>query len=1121
MASDPQPLRAITPGQEIAVIAYNVSTTSVVSGLPTAYKEQLLRDYRTEFHAAAHNPSCQTYDLSCQYLKNLHEVQQVGSHTDSDSDSIISSDSDSGPPPLEDAAPSAPCPHAATVSTPATGVPDGEGVERVWGSSGWGTAPHILAGTDGFIPARWAQLDGEPFENAWAALAPLWGLLRREGLGDALSEKKYSCCQKPHTAWTRKFRCRECGVFTQCLDCVLSCHALHPLHRLQEWKGDYWMPTTLASLGSVYQLGHGGHPCSRPAPVARKMVVMDTNCIHTIQFRYCACDKSDKAQNLEQLLRNDWYPATTVDPATCATFASLEHFRLLNVVGNVNVHDFVRTLEQESDAGDVEGVPDRYKVFGLMARQFACLTRLKQAGRAHDPAGVDATKNGECGVMCWTCPHDGINLPEGWREVSAEFRYLYMLLLAMDANFRLRNRLRANALEDPPLGSGWGYMVEEGPYKNHLKNYVAEKDVSTCIAFAALLQKDTRMTTGLRCSGVGGVVCARHELVRPQGLGDLQKGERYANMDYILLSAIMGVTAMYLAISYDIACQWKINFLMRMAAFPDAMQVDLAATKVLYGLPVWHAAAHERKCQVNNSLNYMTGVGRTDGEGIERTWSVLNPLGWATKEMGGGTQADAIEDKVDHHNYSKNINQGTTLPRKLILAIDERDWQVAAFKEVDSTLKKELKKSWQKKIDEWKDDPTKPNPYELEGGKEGGPSEAAIRLALTKDEAEEAATGGKKLHGSSVTSFIAAGLQLEEAQRRIKREVKQRTLIAADQSERLAEMRVAFFSKLARFHKLQEVYMGAAVWALEAEEDRRDAELPPPKAEDVKLFLPSELQTEEMEEGCRKGLPTMEGRLREGQCRDALVQLRSRLHAKRHLITFRNTEVVGQRASTRAHTLIERVDAAAAKYQRARDALIALRGRAACEDIHELKAADIQLDEEREADAKARKKLGAIGSSKWRQQGMALLSRDRRLSWIWTEGGGPGVSEQELHDSVRVEWSKAKARKERWEEEVELLREEMKRVLRFLRWRGMWWETRRGIRREGVPAEVVAGLQAYAARQASIHREITRRFKRMWDTSAATAVRMAVHEDEGVAAGMTLFASVSGDSESAVAGGSF
>jgi hypothetical protein len=30
-----------------------------------------------------------------------------------------------------------------------------------------------------------------------------------------------------------------------------------------------------------------------------------------------------------------------------------------------------------------------------------------------------------------------------------------------------------------PLGPGWGYFVEPESYREHLKNYVAEKDVRT------------------------------------------------------------------------------------------------------------------------------------------------------------------------------------------------------------------------------------------------------------------------------------------------------------------------------------------------------------------------------------------------------------------------------------------------------------------------------------------------------------------------------------------------------------------------------------------------------------------------------------------------------------------
>jgi hypothetical protein len=231
--------------------------------------------------------------------------------------------------------------------------------------------------------------------------------------------------------------CSPCIEYRYVFYCIFS--AFETDFEWQEWKGSYWVNVTLEGLGNVYQLGHGGHACAHPAPAIRTMVVMDTEHIHTVKYRFCGCDKSDRAGNLEQLLRNGWYPATTVDPATCATFASLELFRLLNVVGNINVHDFVGTLEQRTNATELKSVPvcgqfkserhtlnnwvqDRYKSFGRMTRQYAFLKRMKRAGRGHDPAGVGNTKNGECAVMCWACPHDNINLPEGWRDVAPEWR---------------------------------------------------------------------------------------------------------------------------------------------------------------------------------------------------------------------------------------------------------------------------------------------------------------------------------------------------------------------------------------------------------------------------------------------------------------------------------------------------------------------------------------------------------------------------------------------------------------------------------------------------------------------------------------------------------------------------
>ncbi|KAJ6606249.1 hypothetical protein DFH09DRAFT_896192 [Mycena vulgaris] len=949
--------------------------------------------------------------------------------------------------------------------------------------------------------------------------------LRGKGLGDFLGDPRCSCCpaQRDEAAETtapvsrQLFRCADCGIFLQCLACVISRHAFQPMHVLKEWTGRFWEDVMLCSLGLVYQVGHGDLPCITPVNPARTMVVIHTNGIHTVHFRYCGCGLSDNANNLEQLLRNNWYPATTVDPAMCTTFKSLELYRLLNVVGNINVHDFVRTLEQLTDPTKIKPIPisRRSHAFGRMTRQYAFLKRAKRAGRGHNILGLNGTVNGGYTVLCWVCPQDGINLPEGWRDVAHEFRFLYMLLLAVDANFRLKNRIHKNEVDDPSLGSGWGYLVEEKPYCKHLKGYV-----STCIAFAALLQKDTRMTTGLRCSGTGGVVCARHELVRLQGIGDLQKGERYSNMDYIFLSSIMGLTLLFITVSYNIACQWPINMANRMTKMPANLKMD-SAVEMQYGLPVWHAAAHEMEYQSKNSLNYLEGVGQTDGEGIERTWSGLNLVGWATKEMGNGARHDALEDKIDHHNFEKNISQGDTLARKLVVAIEERDVQVAAFVQINNTLRSDLRKEWQAKVDAYNANRMKENPYEPKGGKRSGPSEVSVRLELKKDEAKETVDTAASVHSKGATAFLVAGMQLEETQRWIKSELKGSRVLITDQNNHVEEFRLSFMSKLRTFRDLWAKHMPAATQALEDEEEVRDADAVSLNPEDVVLWMPSELRESQRVWGCVKGLTDKEVKLREAQCSKALDNLCRRLHSKRHFVQFRNSHVVGQRQSTRSNTLIaqvgERINTIVAKYRRAWKALGMLKGRVYCEKkgFRELTAADISLDEEQEADSKARHRLGKIGTGRFchKNEPSRKAKAKKTFSWIWTARGGPGENKDDLHESmlaVHVDWSKALAQKVRWTEEVQLLQEEMRCVMRFLECRANWWEGQRGAWGARLSPALQSGLDAYAAHQAERHRQIALQFKTGWDMSAAAVVRNAALEDALLAEGMASYTVTAG-----------
>lgn len=54
---------------------------------------------------------------------------------------------------------------------------------------------------------------------------------------------------------------------------------------------------------------------------------------------------------------------------------------------------------------------------------------------------------------------------------------MYRLILAMDANFRLKNRLRTSSRTDPGLGTGWAYFVPEEEYREHILQYVTQEEV--------------------------------------------------------------------------------------------------------------------------------------------------------------------------------------------------------------------------------------------------------------------------------------------------------------------------------------------------------------------------------------------------------------------------------------------------------------------------------------------------------------------------------------------------------------------------------------------------------------------------------------------------------------------
>ncbi|KAJ7738201.1 hypothetical protein B0H16DRAFT_1325537 [Mycena metata] len=161
--------------------------------------------------------------------------------------------------------------------------------------------------------------------------------------------------------------------------------------------------------------------------------------------------------------------------------------------------------------------------------------------------------------------------------------------------------------------------------------------MSTYSGLAALDYANTKFSRGYSATGVGVGVCARHEFVQSNGVGDLQKGEQYANMDWIFACILAHKDPRLLKIiSYDIVCQWWKNLRERLKVLPPRVRLVLVMAFFRFIIPKMHIHSHTLVCQMFFSLNLVPGSAQTDGEGIERPWAHIGGVASSTREMGPG-----------------------------------------------------------------------------------------------------------------------------------------------------------------------------------------------------------------------------------------------------------------------------------------------------------------------------------------------------------------------------------------------------------------------------------------------------------------------------------------------------
>ncbi|KAJ7239435.1 hypothetical protein C8J57DRAFT_1564870, partial [Mycena rebaudengoi] len=960
------------------------------------------------------------------------------------------------------------------------------------------TAPRAVRDSD-FPMQQWQDNHRETFVKEVVRLSGRGGYRRQQACDE---------CATPDVPAIH--RCKDC--FTDalfCSGCIVALHVDNPFHWIESWDGFQFVDKTLNNLGLRIQLGHGPQ---RQMPqrygsvggekAAKKtFCVVDSNGVHEVGVDFCICQSAQDADI--QLLRARLYPTTSAQPSSAATIRILRKFHISSFESKCSAFEFYNGLARETDNTGTFQPRDRYAEFLRITRQWRNIQQIVRHGAAHSAGGIPAIKAGACALLCPACPQPGKNCAPGWRDLPPERRFLYALFLAIDANFRMKRKNVSSEDDDPGLGDGWAFYCKVQEYMDHLgTHWNLEQEKSTCVSHDAVDQPD-RESRGTASSGIGTVDCARHNMKRPNGVGDLQKGERYINMDYMFWKSLAG---------HDELLQlfWHKNIWKRLSEYDVSLQDRAGHRYFVFLIPKFHLPAHIESCNILFSFELTPFVGRTDGEAPERGWANANPLAASTKEMGPGSRRDTIDDHFNDWNWKKTIALGSAMLGKIKKAAPEMVEKRLALDELVTTLPPTAVAEWKQQIELWERDASKPNPFQSTQKHE---SMQAIRtrMAVTSQTAVEGDAEDEVRGDMHVSEMIAMGMQLEEQQRTLKFDKAAAKAHTTDgqkttMQERANKLRrkiLPFCPEVARLRAAEDQAWARAAVLQPAEgaEDQaraRAAVLKPTagvEVHDMELWLPSKLcRTPGVEKNIR--LAGYEFDLRKGQAHEALEDLRKDLLVRTHMYKSKDKYVRGVAANTRSNEKIsgvdERIRRLADQYRAARRALESLSF--VVEDfdwkteLRPLHAEDVRgMPRAQFSDPERKKKKNKRGPEAEARRKEAA----KPMSWIWvTQGLSSGNANPAMDEALRLEWAKTRVKSMRWTEEVDLLEVEMWRILQFLRWRRDWWQELLPDPDLLADLSLKEGYSAYAHRQTTIHDGLRERFAVDWKD---VAVLIAAH----------------------------
>ncbi|KAF8547808.1 hypothetical protein OG21DRAFT_1479386 [Imleria badia] len=828
------------------------------------------------------------------------------------------------------------------------------------------------------------------------------------------------------------YKCSDC--FGQPLLCTWCCqmqHQRHPFHRLQQWTGSFFKDSSLNLAGFELHLYHNGEPCLARIPPR--------------------AGAEDKSQGLND---EAW---VDVDKECIPPHLRLpegsEYLTIINITG---IHFIVvRYCNCPGSLPEYEQLlhsnlfpaTNHYCELLRVARKWRLLKLLKWNGFGHTS---QKPTEGQLVLFCPACPQPGVNchpLEDELTERDPVCSWKYTRTIVMDGNFKAE------------------HMHERLEYRKDLKATHHPPEKSTCYNHRAVNQ--AKASRGkLEATGIGGMAAS--------------SPIRQVNMDYSFTNAIkynMGEISRVISF-YDINCNYMKNLQHRVcsSAFIGIPEdIDITAR-----IGIWHVHGHQPECFSRHGPLFITGAGWVDGEIIETLWSMLNIVSGSSRSMSAPHRQELLNFQMNDSNFMKMIQMTRSLVRKLQVAKKSAASTATTFHDLDASVLECQRTSWEKQeskaIERRIADPSAMDIFDIQFQK--APTIRAMEVELLTSQLPS-----EELYGR-VTTWLARGLKIEEAQISLARDMRKLGARATDLQHLALARRITDFIAEVSAYLEDDLAEGLPSDESDGGDHSGDDENPDSlggqRPDQAKIPLPSLLGDSKYQQPGWERLRSLELRLWMGQANNALHEIRLALADKAVLFRTDVQHAVSHARSTRAWSKVHVVDTMlgkhAAVYRRCRKAMLKL-------GADEATLARYQAL--REEDLKVTSAAMAANARGNRNQGLA---------WFWSMDVLRDMERDDwMSEFYRVHWLRAKAMRDRWMEEEELLTAEFEWTISFFKHKAAGWNHRsldsRNTSHWGAAGYAVCqeaiyrrlGDQCWAAREESI---LCRHCPSAWAVSA-------------------------------------